>query len=61
VHKVDIFGEAGYGNVLHKWTTFDLKEDVIYLNKTYVYFLISSQHSMLISIRRDYLKSHFKR
>lgn len=25
IHKVDIFAEAGYGNILHKWTTFDLR------------------------------------
>lgn len=36
IHRVDIVGEGGYGNVVHKWASFDLREDIVYLNKTYV-------------------------
>jgi hypothetical protein len=35
VFEVDIAAEAGLGKVLHKWVEFDLREDVVYLNRTH--------------------------
>ena len=61
IHRVDIFGEGGYGNVVHKWASFDLREDIVYLNKTYVLIVLSSQQSMHTLIQKDSWKLLLKK
>jgi hypothetical protein len=39
VHTVDVFAEVGYGKILHKWIEFELKDDIIYINGTFVLYL----------------------
>lgn len=36
MHEVDIAGEVGAGQVLHKWVEFELRDDILYVNGTTV-------------------------
>ena len=36
VSEIDIVKEAGKGNILNKWIEFELKNDVLYINKSTV-------------------------
>ena len=49
ISKVDIVKEAGKGEILNKWIEFELRDDVIYINKTTVLPSLPSQSSTVTS------------